>query len=201
MYSYNYGYGDLGEHMLRSFVMIYLVCLIGVLIVAVGAYVLKSYGLYKIAEKKGMENAWAAWIPFVRTYYQGELAGEIEKGRKKLKRPGIWLLLLPITGNLLAAALVLFVIVAVVFAMLENFVAGSFILSAILPVFVVVFGIAGAAVSLGIMVAQHALKVFVNRRIYQGATEDSMALFHAVAGLFVPGYEAVCIFYYSRKYE
>lgn len=76
MYSYNYGYGDLGEHMLRSFVMIYLVCLIGVLIVAVGAYILKSYGLYKIAEKKGMENAWAAWIPFVRTYYQGELAGE-----------------------------------------------------------------------------------------------------------------------------
>lgn len=201
MYSYSYGYGDLGEHMLKSFVMIYLVCLMGVLIVAVGAYVLKSYGLYKIAEKKGMENAWAAWIPFLRTYYQGELAGEIEIGRKKLKRPGIWMLLLPIAGNLLAAALVLFVIVAVVFAMLENFVAGSFILSAILPVFVIVFGIAGTAVSLGIMVAQHALKVFVNRRIYQGATEDSMALFHAVAGLFVPGYEAVCIFYYSRKYE
>ena len=201
MYSYSYGYGDLGEQMLKSFVMIYLVCLMGVLIVAVGAYVLKSYGLYKIAEKKGMENAWAAWIPFVRTYYQGELAGEIEIGRKKLKRPGIWMLLLPIAGNLLTAALVLFVIAAVVFAIVENFVAGSFILSAILPVFVIIFGIAGTAVSLGIMVAQHALKVFVNRRIYQGATEDSMALFHAVAGLFVPGYEAVCIFYYSRKYE
>lgn len=201
MYSYNYGYGDLGEHMLRGFVMIYLVCLMAVVIIAVGAYILKSCGLYKIAEKKGIENAWAAWIPFVRIYYQGELAGKITIGKKTLKKPGIWLILLPMAGNALTAVLILFIAAMAVFAMFENFVAGGFIISVLLPGFAVVFGIAGTAVSLGIMVAKHVLEVFVNRQIYQSATEDSMALFHAIAGLFVPGYESVCIFYYSKKIQ
>lgn len=196
---YNYAYGNPGEHLLRSFVMIYLVCLFGIMIIGAASYVLKSYGLYKIAGKKGMENAWAAWIPFLRVYYQGEISGTVKIAKKELKRPGIWLLLLPVIGNVLAVILVLLVVVAMMFTGAAGSMPGGFLIFGILPGLAAFFGIAGVIAVTAFVTIEKVLRVFVNRKIYNMMTEEGMALLHAIAGLFIPCYESVCIFYYSRK--
>ena len=38
-------------------------------------YVLSSLGLMKIAQSKGIENPWLAWIPFANLYIMGKIVG------------------------------------------------------------------------------------------------------------------------------
>jgi len=38
-------------------------------------YVLSSLGLMKIAQSKGIENSWLAWIPFANLYIMGKIVG------------------------------------------------------------------------------------------------------------------------------
>lgn len=196
---YNYAYGNPGEHLLRGFVMIYLVCLFGIMIIGAASYVLKSYGLYKIAGKKGMENAWAAWIPFLRVYYKGEIAGTVKIAKKELRRSGIWLLLLPVIGDILTAILVLIIVMALMFTGAAGSMPGAFIIFGIFLGLAAFFCIAGVIAVIVFVTIEKVLRVFVNRKIYNMMTEEDMALLHAIAGLFIPCYESVCIFYYSRK--
>lgn len=48
-----------------------------VLVFGLVSYILHSIGLYTIAGRLGISNAWLAFIPFARSWLHGELAGEI----------------------------------------------------------------------------------------------------------------------------
>ncbi len=41
-------------------------------------YVLFSFGLYKIAQNYGLENAWLAWIPIICFYLIGKIVGNFK---------------------------------------------------------------------------------------------------------------------------
>lgn len=49
-------------------------------IVACGLYLLFSYGLYRMAEKAGVENSWFAFIPIVQYYTMGKVIREVKIG-------------------------------------------------------------------------------------------------------------------------
>lgn len=56
-----------------------------VILVLIGFYVLKAFGLYRIAQRKGIEHAWLAWVPFAQTYLYAEIIGqEIMIGKTKI---------------------------------------------------------------------------------------------------------------------
>lgn len=48
------------------------------LAIAIGLYLLRSFGLYKLASKKGIDKAYIAFIPFVWIYVVCKLIGEVK---------------------------------------------------------------------------------------------------------------------------
>ena len=76
-------------------------------------YILHSIGLYTIAGRLGMSNAWLAFIPFARTWLHGELAGEISLKTKKIRNPGVWKLVMPIvSGGIFFVFYILFLLIS-----------------------------------------------------------------------------------------
>lgn len=48
-------------------------------------YLVKAFGLYRIAQRKGIEHAWLAWIPFAQEFLYAETIGwEIKVGNFKV---------------------------------------------------------------------------------------------------------------------
>lgn len=64
-------------------------------IVGIGLYVLKSLGLYAMATKRDIENAWLAWIPIGDLHIIGKLVGPFNISTFKLDNPEV---ILPISG-------------------------------------------------------------------------------------------------------
>lgn len=92
-----------------------------ILLIALGLYLLKSYGYYKLAVKKGIKNPGISFIPFFHNYMLGELTGDVMWGFKGSK----WILgwgpiiiaLLSLTGIGLILSLPLLVVYAVYYFM------------------------------------------------------------------------------------
>lgn len=68
--------------------------------VTVGLYlillILGGIGLYTMAKRAGMNGRWMAFIPFLNTYYAGKLAGETHFFGQKMKRAGLYAMLMEI---------------------------------------------------------------------------------------------------------
>jgi len=60
------------------------------------AYVLAALGLMQLAQNKGIENAWLAWIPFGNLYILGRIVETVKIGTWEIPRLEIILPLLPI---------------------------------------------------------------------------------------------------------
>ncbi|HQA08107.1 MAG TPA: hypothetical protein PLM20_08240 [Syntrophomonadaceae bacterium] len=43
-------------------------------------YILFSLGLYTMAKRRDLPNAWLAWIPFAQIYTMGEVIGPVKLG-------------------------------------------------------------------------------------------------------------------------
>lgn len=194
---YNY---SLEEQLLRGFIMMYVFFIIIMVVAAIALYVLKSAGLYKMAKNRGMENAWAAWIPYMRVYYQGELAGTIRIGQKNIKHPGIWMLVIPlVSGVVVSVIYVIAVLGAVTMGIIGNTHNSGFLFAGTFPGLLMVICLFVAVISIVLIAAAKVLRVFVNRGIYGQVTDENTALLHAVVGVLIPGYESVCIFIYRNK--
>lgn len=68
-----------------------------IFIVVIVLYVLASLGLMKIAQSKGIENAWLAWIPVANLYIMGKITGPF-KLIVDIKKPEIVLPVLSLCG-------------------------------------------------------------------------------------------------------
>ena len=68
---------EVGGSILTGILMFYLIILLVGLTVAVVNYIFRGIGMYNnMAKREGMDYPWLAFVPFARTYLQGEL-GEI----------------------------------------------------------------------------------------------------------------------------
>lgn len=66
-----------------------------------------GFGLYTMAKKANISGRWMAFVPFLNTYLSGKLAGEFTVFGKKMKRGGLYTMLVEI----LLVALYIFVLV------------------------------------------------------------------------------------------
>jgi len=71
------------------------------LAIIVVLYVLKSIGLATLAEKRGIENAWLAWIPVADLYVMGLLVGELDVFGYRLENLGLWTPVIIVGGSML----------------------------------------------------------------------------------------------------
>ena len=147
------------------FIMLYavfgillLVFLVIAVMLAIGLFLMKAIGLYRIARRRGIEHAWIAWIPFVQTYLYAEIIGEeISIGSVKIPQfPWVYtaisygspviafvLGLIPIWGGLLALLLGPAIYVAGIYVMYRFFMVfegnNAIVYTVICAIFPVVF--------------------------------------------------------------
>ena len=118
------------------------VLLVG-LTVAVVNYIFRGIGMYNMAKREGMDYPWLAFVPFARTYLQGELGGTVHLKNKQIKNPGIWLIVLPFISSIVTGILyvVIWVVLGfgVVFSSYGGFSFGAVTGIIIVTVIVIVF--------------------------------------------------------------
>lgn len=175
---------------------IYLIILVLVLIFGLVSYILHSIGLYTIAGRLGLSNAWLAFIPFARTWLHGELAGEISLKTKKIRNPGVWKLVMPlISGGIFFAFYILFLLISGV-GILMNFSSSArnngLGVGTIMGI--LFFLIIWVLVTVLYSAVYQVLCVLINIQIYGRFTSRNMAVVHAVLSVLIPLYESICIF-------
>ncbi|WP_461810264.1 hypothetical protein [Faecalimonas sp.] len=171
----------------------------------IASFVFRGIGMYKIGKAQGRTNAWIAFLPFVRTYFQGELSGEILLKKRKMKSPGVWLLLAPFIYGIIFVIMyfiLMISVVATVFSTIkyEGMEVNDSDLSGIITVFIISI-IVILIVSLIYAAIKGGLQILVNRQIYERYTTVNMATLHAVFSMIIPLYESVCMFIFGRKAE
>lgn len=201
-YGNDYSYGVSGidysslEALIGGIIAIYMIVLVVGLIFALVKYILKGIGMYTIAKREERDYPWLAFVPFARTYLQGELSGNVTLKKRQIKNPGIWLIVMPFIAG--AGALILYVLYSVIglslifstwyYGIGAGTVTGIVILSVISILLMLVYN-----------AAYKVLQVLVNKQIYAKFTSKNMAVVHAVLGIFIPLYEAICMFIMRNK--
>ena len=143
----------------------------------------------------GRKYPWLAFIPFARSYFQGELAGEIVLKNKTIKNPGIWNLVIPIIGGVSSGIfLIVFMLVGGFGVMAGGRRSADFILIWMLLMYVIYI-----LLLIAVNVVRTILLVLINKQILEQFTSENMALVHSVVSQFVPLYEAFCFFAMRNK--
>lgn len=178
---------------------VYLVIMTVIMILGIVNYVFKSMGLYTLAKRMGKPYPWLAWIPFARNYLHGDLAEVIPLKTTAIRHPAIWKLVVPIVGTVLNVVMY-FVLLASIGV--SNFFTGmmshSYSSTGISAVFVFEI-ILFIGMQLIYQALNKTLSVMVNFQIIGRFTTRNMAIIHGVLSLFVPFYEALCLFLIREK--
>jgi len=190
--------GDMAVTVLLSYLVILGILAIG----CIASYLLR-----------GMNYPWLAFIPYARTYFQGELCGTLYFKKKEIRNPGIWILVIPIVSNFVTGIFGGLIWGGVAISMarmgvnyssigyhdpgsaLANMFSGTGIgmLMAGIALIGIISMLVGALVK--------TLLVLVNRQIFERYTDKNYALVHAVAGVFVPLYTSIYFFIIRNREE
>lgn len=86
---------------------------LGIFIALVGIvlWVLKSMGLSKMAQKRGIENEWLAWLPVADLYIMGTIVEEMNLFGMQIKNLGLWFPVISLLGGLLSSIPILGIII------------------------------------------------------------------------------------------
>lgn len=200
-YDYMYDYGHSMDSLAVTVLMVYLGIFVVVGLVSLIGYIIKAIGIYTIAKRERSEYPWLAFVPFARTYLQGELGGEVVLKKKSICNPGIWLLVLPFVQGAVVFVLYLVIFGIVGFSAFSytasdyygpGMSAGTVGMLVLLTViFMAVLVVFGAALQV--------LRILVNHQILGKFTTGNMSVVHAVLMGTIPLYEAICFLVMSRK--
>ena len=97
MYDFNSALGASAEDTVGlSFLIVYLVMMLFYSAFGILSYVLTSLGSYTIASRRGIKNAWLAWIPLGSSWILGSISDHYQAAKGKTKRKRVVLLTLEI---------------------------------------------------------------------------------------------------------
>lgn len=187
---------------------IYLVVVMVLAVYGISSYIIKGLGLYQLAKRKGIDYPWMAFVPFARTYLQGEISGEISLKKRKIHNPGIWMIALPMIQG---AVFFVFYLISLIFVGWIAYSATMYVQSSYYSPFVV-GGVGIGTLLFGIFLvilffacvtiagaATKVLMILVNHQILTDFTTNTMAIVHAVLMGFLPLYEPICLLVMSRR--
>lgn len=164
------------------------------------SYVIKAIGIYTIAKREGADYPWLAFVPFAKTYLQGELGGEIVLKKKSIKSPGIWLLVLPFVE--VAAFVIMYLGLFAIIGFSTFSYASSYYdpgMSAGTVVMLILFMVLFVLIMVVFGAALQVLRVLVNSQILGKFTTRNMSVVHAILMGIIPLYESICFLVMSRK--
>lgn len=78
-----------GSGVIGVFAAIYLLVVLFSFAVTVATYILHSFGLYTLAQRRGIRNGWLAWVPLGNLWILGSISDQFQyltKGRVKNRR-------------------------------------------------------------------------------------------------------------------
>lgn len=111
---------DYSEQMFGSLMVIFGVMMIIVIIISITAYILYSLGLYGMAQRRNIDNAFLSWIPIGQFFILEKLIGSITIFDKEIKKIGMTSVILliitmvlgfiPIIGFVLSLPFYVFII-------------------------------------------------------------------------------------------
>ena len=61
-----------GSDIFSVIMTVYLLVIVAAVMIGIVKYVFKSIALYRLAQRTGNANPWMAWVPFARSYLQGD---------------------------------------------------------------------------------------------------------------------------------
>ena len=185
-----------GSDIFSVIMTVYLLVIVAAVMIGIVKYVFKSIALYRLAQRTGNANPWMAWHCLRDLIFREILQAVCLLKKRRLQSPGLWKVLIPLIGTAVIAGLYfLFIVVAGIGTALSystGMGAGSLTL-----IWVIVFLLIIAVVALQAIEA--VLDVLVNFHIYHRLTSHNMAIIHSVLGIFIPMYEAICLFIMSKK--
>lgn len=183
MYSYDYGYYDYGmEAEIMDFMNEFGYAIIGValgillIVMAIGlvTYIFQSVGLYSIAKRRGIHNAWLAWLPVGNCWIAGSIADQyqyVTKGKVKNKRK----ILLGLSLGSFAVGLVANVISGIV--MIASDMEGAMAVSSMTGVFT-------SVLNMGVSVALFVFWQMALYDLYSSCNPDNNVLFLVLGIIF-----------------
>jgi hypothetical protein len=170
----------------------FVVILITLLTAKFLSYIIKAIGLYTIAKNEGRDYPWLAFIPIVRRYLQGQVAGPIHFKHRSILHTGVWYLVLPMIGAVISNIFVFII---------------GYTLASQLPwiyynySFAFWYGIVGMLILMiaicieGLYsIAYEIFYVLMNKQIFERVTTSNMAILHSMLCVFVPFYESIAFF-------
>lgn len=187
------------ERITTTLFIFYAALIIGVLLFWFLGYLFQAMGTYTLAKKQKHPSPFLAYIPYVRTYLLGELAGEIQIGKKKMRSPGLWLLLLPMLLSVLLTAVVIAYIGSLFITSFSVMHASEEeIMLTVLGVIFVWIAVL-AVVSVVTQTLTYWITLLIRINIYKKYIEENLALTHGIFSLFIPLYAPIFLFILSRK--
>ena len=145
---------------------------------SIAAYILTAMAIYTISRRRGLTNAWLAWIPVANVWLLGSLSDQYQyvvKGQDKTKRK--WLLIL----SILKAALVTMVAILAVVA------AGSLIAGEPSEIMGLVVALLGLVLPLcAVAIALCVIRYMALFDIYRSVDPGNAVLYLVLSILFGP---------------
>ncbi len=139
------------------------------ILIGIAFYVFSSLMFYRLAQKRGVEHAWLAWIPYANLYLHGQIAGPMNLfGKIRIEKTGLVLLLAPLA--VWASCLILGVL-------------------AMIPFLGILFGIVGALLGFVGPLALLVLNLCILYRIYSPYLPRNTVLVYtlvSIIGVTVP---------------
>ncbi len=119
------------------------------------AYLVKSIGIYLMAKKLNMDNAFLAFIPIARSYLLGEICGPIEIFDIKVEQTGMLLLVTELLlfipfFNTITSVIYLIIFYLVFYEIVKKYMNGK---EAVLTIFSVIFNSLGIPYIVYIIIA------------------------------------------------
>lgn len=145
---------------------------------SIAAYILTAMAIYTISRRRGLTNAWLAWIPVANVWLLGSLSDQYQyvvKGQDKTKRK--WLLIL----NILKAALVTMIAILAIVA------AGSLIAGEPSEIMGLVVALLGLVLPLcAVAIALCVIRYMALFDIYRSVDPGNAVLYLVLSILFGP---------------
>ena len=169
------------------------------LLFGVAVYVLTALSLYTIAQRRGLNRPWLAWIPVVNSWILGSLSDQyryVVKGENRSKRK--LLLVMSILSAILSTVLcVMCVAVAVqaVFGVLQGFQA-NYLVRTVMDYVISLLGL--LLVQLGVMIAYAVIRFMALYDVYK-SLDPANSVLYLVLSILVSPTEPFFLFFNRNK--
>lgn len=169
------------------------------LLFGVAVYVLTALSLYTIAQRRGLNRPWLAWIPVVNSWILGSLSDQyryVVKGENRSKRK--LLLVMSILSAVLSTVVcVMCVVVAVqaVFGVLQGF-QEDYLVRMVMEYVVSLLGL--LLVQLGVMIAYAVIRYMALYDVYK-SLDPANSVLYLVLSILVRPTEPFFLFFNRNK--